>query len=404
MNRRYASFFMWSLPLAFFTYQFILRLWPSLMMKQIMQQFAIDATAFGVLASFYYYGYAGMQIPIAILLERFGVRLIVFLACITCGLASFAIIETDNWYVALIARFLIGAASGVGFLGVSKVISEWFPKSDYARMVGFSFTVGLMGAIYGGKPVSLLIETYPWQKVAFVLAVVSVTIGLLSFAFLRSPSKIDQEKTIIKFSDFKKIPFSLVIIAFANLLMVGSLEGFADVWGVNYLVTAYGITKSKAAELTSFIFVGMLFGGPLLAYLSRKFGNYNMVSFCGVGMAILLSYLIFSNYYNYYLLLAIFFMIGIMCCYQVLVFAVGSEIVAPHLLGVTIAFLNCINMLGGAFFHSLIGFTMDSFWNGALQDGIRTYNLESYKYGLLIIPVCACLGALMVKLVSHKKI
>ena len=56
-------FFMWIIPLLFFTYQFILRLWPGLMMHQIMEQFSIDASHFGVLAALYYYGYSGMQIP-----------------------------------------------------------------------------------------------------------------------------------------------------------------------------------------------------------------------------------------------------------------------------------------------------------------------------------------------------
>ena len=68
-HQRFLPFLMWSLPLAFFAYQFILRLWPSLMMQQIMQQFSIDATAFGLLASAYYYGYSTMQIPIAFALN-----------------------------------------------------------------------------------------------------------------------------------------------------------------------------------------------------------------------------------------------------------------------------------------------------------------------------------------------
>ncbi len=62
------SFLMWLFPLSFFTYQFILRLWPGLMMQTIMEQFSIDASHFGLLAALYYYGYAGMQITVANLL------------------------------------------------------------------------------------------------------------------------------------------------------------------------------------------------------------------------------------------------------------------------------------------------------------------------------------------------
>ncbi|NDD67503.1 MFS transporter, partial [bacterium] len=87
-KNRYLPFFMWLLPLMFFAYQFVLRLWPSLLMSQIMQQFAIDATAFGVLVSVYYYGYAGMQIPIAILLDKYGPRYVIAACALLCGIGT----------------------------------------------------------------------------------------------------------------------------------------------------------------------------------------------------------------------------------------------------------------------------------------------------------------------------
>ena len=107
---------MWALPLTFFAYQFILRLWPSLLMTQIMQQFSIDATAFGFLSAMYYFGYAGMQIPIALLLERFGVRWVVSGCALLCGFAVFLFTFTEHWLLALTGRFLIGMGSAAGFL------------------------------------------------------------------------------------------------------------------------------------------------------------------------------------------------------------------------------------------------------------------------------------------------
>ena len=186
---RYLPFFMWLFPLLFFSYQFILRLWPGLMMHQIMEQFAIDASHFGILAACYYYGYASMQIPVAILLDRFGARKIVFLFAVICGFATVMFTYTSNFYLAALSRFLIGAGSAVGFLGISKVVSEWFSKEQYARMIAFSFTVGLLGAIYGGKPISLLIETYNWQKVALTLALISIMLGCGAYnCFVQCPT------------------------------------------------------------------------------------------------------------------------------------------------------------------------------------------------------------------------
>ena len=397
---------MWFLPLSFFGYQFILRLWPSLMMQQIMLQFSIDATAFGLLASLYYFGYAGMQIPIAILLDRFGPRYIMFLCALVCGLATLMFCFTNNWYLAMLSRFLVGAGSAVGFLGTSKVISQWFPKSQYARMIGFSFTFGLMGAIYGGKPVSLLVEQHSWQTVAIFLAGLSIFIGLMIFLILRSPSKNEDSLNTesFKLSDFRELLSSKTIwfLGISNLLMVGSLEGFADVWGVPYLMTAHGLLKGDSAQLISFIFIGMLFGGPLLALLSSRIGNYSVIALCGMGMSVIFTLFIYGLNYSWLTFAILFFCVGIMCCYQVIVFAAGSDLVKPHLLGVIVAFLNCINMLGGSFFHSTIGLLMDSYWSGTMgSDGIKLYSLDSFNHALLMVPISALVGTLIVGCIGY---
>src|SRR5690606_33018313 len=131
---------------------------------------------------------------------------------------------TDHWALALLSRLLIGVGSAVGFLGTSKVISQWFPKSHYARMIGYTFTIGLLGAIYGGKPTSLLVENFGWQKVTLILALVSVSIGLLAYLFLHNQPTLSQtqESNRMKLGDFKKLLVSPVLwwLALANLLMV----------------------------------------------------------------------------------------------------------------------------------------------------------------------------------------
>ena len=397
-------FLMWLLPLSFFTYQFILRLWPSLTIQQVMETFMIDATSFGLLASAYYYGYASMQIPIAIMLDRYGPRYVVFACAIICGIAMLIFTYTTNWYFALIGRFFIGVGSVVGFLGTSKVISQWFSKADYARMVGFTFTIGLTGAIYGGKPISLLMAKFGWESIALFLACVSIGIGFLTLLLLRFPGRNkaddegDQDDAKLKLSDLGFVLKSPAIwlLAIANLLMVGSLEGFADVWGVNYMMTAYSISKSDAAALLSFVFVGMLFGGPLLSLLSKKLGNHMVIGLCGFGMALVFVAILSISSFNWYLMATLLFLIGVMCCYQVIVFAVGSEFVSDKMLGITIAFLNCINMFGGSFFHTTIGIMMDKFWQGSVSEGIRVYPSSAYVKALMIIPVCAIVGAVII--------
>ena len=401
VNNKYLPFLMWLFPLLFFAYQFILRLWPGLMMHQIMGQFSIDASHFGMLAAFYYYGYAGMQIPVAIFLDKFSPRYTIFTCAVLCGVANLLFTYTDNFYLALLSRFLIGGGSAVGFLGVSKVISEWFHRDQYARMVGFSFTFGLMGAIYGGRPVNILIEIYSWKNVALALSLIAIGVGILTYIALRSPSGQQDGAAPEKISmqGFRKVLTSPLLwsVGISTFLMVGSLEGFADVWGIPYLMTAYGIAKGDAASLVSLVFFGMLFGGPCLTLIARVIGNYAVIALCGVGMALILLMILTNHAYHPIMLAITFFMLGILCCYQVPVFALGANVVSASELGIAVAFLNCINMFGGSFFHTAIGRIMDYFWTGNIDhEGVRLYDLASYQYGLSIIPISACVGIMMI--------
>jgi predicted MFS family arabinose efflux permease len=390
---------MWGLTVSFFAYQFILRLFPSLMMPQIMQQFSIDATAFGFLSAMYYFGYAGMQIPVAMLLDRFGPRLVVANCIMICSLSTVLFIYTNNWLLALTGRFLIGAASAAGFLGTAKVVSLWFSTKVYAKMIGYTFTLGLLGALYGGKPVNYLLEHWGTEKVMVAIALAGLFIAaviFLSGTKQENTQKNGESFTLKSLFDLLKKP-SLLLLALANLLMVGSLEGFADVWGVTYLTKAYALSKGDAAGAVSFIFIGMLFGGPLLAYVTEKTNPFLVIGTSGFCMAVLFFIMLnFSSWLNNYTLYMLFFIVGIFCCYQVIVFSVGTQMVPSALAGVTVAFLNSINMLGGSFFHTLIGSLLDIFWNGSMVNGVRLYDTSAYTLALLAIPITAALGAFII--------
>lgn len=405
-NRFLLPWMMWLLPLAFFGFQFILRLFPGLILQEFMEKYAITATEFGLFASLYYLGYAGMQIPMALALDKWGPRKVIGGCALLCGTATWMFVFLPFWSSALLSRFLIGTGSVVGFLGASKVISQWFPSTSYARLVGLTFSFGLLGAVYGGRPISQWIAQLGWEQVSIILGGVAIALGLLILLFLREKKLEITEKPQPFLQSIKQLLTNkpIMLLAFANLLMVGTLEGFADVWGVSYLMTACDLTKAQASGITSYIFVGMLFGGPILAYFSEKWNAHHKITLgCGLLMSALLIFVFFFvSYLPLFALQAIMFFIGILCCYQVIVFAIGAKCVPQSLLNVTIAFLNCINMLGGFFFHSLIGRTID-YLQPATKGDFSHYSLETYTYALMIIPVASFIGALLLaKLLSHQ--
>jgi fucose permease len=380
-----------------------------------MTDYHIDATAFGNFSAAYYFGYAGLQIPMAIFMEKYGPRLIITLSALLCALGCWLMVSTATWELAIVSRFMIGVGSVVGFLGTTKVIVDWFPHQHHTKMIGMSMSLGLLGALYGGKPISLLVEQSNWQSVLSGLGVAAAIIALAGFILIRSPKN--------KAFDAKKpsdaegllswllqiIPLlknkTFIVLAVANFLMVGCLEGFADVWGVNYLALTAGIDKSDASLLTSFIFLGMLLGTPILSLIADKTqAHFKLTSLCGVLMAASLGVLLLKpEWFSVLGLKTLMLFIGVLSGYQALVFVIGEGLVPKHLGNIAIATLNCINMFGGAFFHKTIGIVMDLISNGQVNAaGIAVYDMKAYSMGLAVIPIMALLGGIMLVGVKSK--
>lgn len=401
---------MWALAVSFFTYQFVLRLYPGLIIENISLKFQLDATSFGFLSSLYYYGYASFQIPVAIFLDRYGPRYIIAFCIFLCSISLILFSYTQNWPLLLLSRFLMGATSAVGFLGTSKVISLWFDKSAYAKMVGFSFSIGLLGAFYGGRPLSHLVAYLGWQQTSLLLFLLGSFLACLIFFFLQSPKDVPNTASSVpapfRMEDFKKLLKNKKIgaLAFANLLMVGVLEGFADVWSIPYLMKTYEYSKPEAAFAASFIYIGMIVGAPFLGFCATRFkAYYELTSLSGFLSALLIGSLLFYHgSISYAPLCFMLFLAGILCCYQILIFAIGSNLVPLSLMGITIAFLNCINMLGGSFFHTFIGRLLDYFWDGTFDKGIPSYCALTYAKALWVIPLASLLGAFIILLIRPR--
>ena len=414
-THRLTPWVIWLIPMSFCAFQFVLRVFPGNVQTELMTEYHIDATAFGLFSAAYYFGYAGLQIPMAIFMEKYGPRLIITLSALLCALGCWLMVNTTpSWEMAIVSRFMIGVGSVVGFLGTTKVIVDWFPHQNHTKMIGISMSIGLLGALYGGKPINLLVAQSNWQSVLSGLGIAAAVIALLAFILVRSPHKILQERKAAHSGSLvswfvQLLPLlknkTFILLAMANFLMVGSVEGFADSWGVNYLALGAGIAKSEASLLTSFIFLGMLIGAPLLSFIADKTqAHFKLASLCGLFMAVCVGILLMRpDWFSLWGLKALMLGIGFLSGYQALVFVIGEGLAPKHLNNISIATLNCINMFGGSFFHFTIGTVMDIRSQGQIDAlGLPLYKLQTYSVGLAVIPIMALLGGLILFSVKNK--
>lgn len=174
--------------------------------------------------------------------------------------------------------------------------------------------------------------------------------------------------------------------------------------GPQYLSIAMEMSKSQASLITSFIFLGMIIGAPLLSLIADKTGKHMaLTGLCGVAMAASLGTLLLKpEWFSIMVLQGLMLCIGFFSGYQALAFAIGKDLVSRSLGNIVIAILNSINMLGGSFFHSTIGMVMDICYEGKVDTlGLPIYDLNTTSIGLMVIPIMSLVGGLLL-LAAHK--
>src|SRR5581483_9528944 len=155
-------------------YQYILRVMPSVIMQDLMQQFALDAVLFGQFSGIFYLGYAAAHLPLGILLDRYGPKKVMPICIILAVIGTLPIIFSSNWVIALIGRLIVGIGSSGAILSAFKVIYSSFGSERFTRILSFTITIGLLGAIYGGAPLNYLCTIFDYKSIAIILALIGI--------------------------------------------------------------------------------------------------------------------------------------------------------------------------------------------------------------------------------------
>ncbi len=352
----------------FYAYQYILRVIPNIIGPELIDRFQIGASGIGQFSGLYYLGYTLAHIPVGILLDRFGPRLVLS-ACVILTFLGTTPLLFDSWAYCNFGRIVVGIGSSASAIGLFKVISMCFSQEKFARMVSFSITIGLLGAMYGGLPLHLLLSKFGWNYVflAFIVFGCLLTLAIFFLTPKNNFAAIPSGQTRIGLSDLKNLICNknILLISLFGGLMVGPLEGFADGWATTFFIKVYHISEDLASFLPSLIFIGMCFGLSLLAYILEKKPrrHYEIIISCSVIMAVNFI-LLLSSYYNIYIIGTSLILIGGASAYQVVATCKAISYASHSMIAVATAISNMIVMFFGYFFHTLIPEIINFYSNG----------------------------------------
>lgn len=396
---------MWGLAaLVFFTVYFP-RVSPSVMQHELMASFHINGFGFGLLTSSFLYAYVPMQLPVGMLIDRFGAQRLLYLSAIVAAIGCAVFSFSQHVLDAGVGRFLTGLGGSFDFVAAMKLATEWFPAHMFGLLAGLTQALGMLGAAFGEAPIALAVDAHGWRPTMLAMGLALLILAILVFVFVRDrTSQIKCTQPKVGFIEGLKI-----VLKNRQCWLNAGYLGFtyapvmalAEAWGVSFLQEGYSLPKTSAATAVSLMFIGWGIGGPIMGSLSDRIRRRKPVMMMSsiVG-GVLVSIIIFSHGMSLPLLYVLMFIIGFTNTGLAVSYALSSEICERRVVGTSVAFANMASIVIGMILEPVIGRVLD-LQGGTLINGVHHYAATQYRMAFIILPFCCVLSLIFALLVKE---
>jgi sugar phosphate permease len=371
---------------------------PGLISDQLMKDFNITASTIGLLTSIQFFAYAGLQIPIGILSDRFGPNFFLVIGALLTGIGTLIYSLATNELVLLFARLLVGTGDSAIWVNLVLILSQWFKVREFVGLLGIAGMAGSFGFLLATVPFSAWITRSGWRPPFFTSGIMVVLCGvLLYYVLVKKPKTFEWNDTIPK-KQKKPREKTLILLRrifttrqawatfFCHFGTVGTYVGFIGSWAVPYGMHVYGLSRSDASQLIMVGLFGAIIGAPLTSWISSRLDSIKrpyVIVHCIVFLC-WASFLFMNGKPPVLMLTIIFFLIGYGNGASALTFAIVRKSFDIKEVGVVSGFANMGGFLSAVLLPSIFGKVLDHFHASASSVG--------YQYGFIIPVIFASLG------------
>lgn len=395
-TRSIMPWIVWGLGCLFYFYECLLQVSPSVMSSELMRDFSVTSQTLGILSGIYFYSYAAMQLPGGVMMDYFGPQRLLTIATTICALSTIAFGCTTSFYMACVARLMIGFGSAFAAVGAMKLAANWFHAERFALLTGMMVTIGMLGAIGGEAPLALLVDADGWRHSMIIMGSIGLVLAVLIFTIakdvpknsssMQHPTHLDEEPLLSSLLTLLKNN-QLWLVACYGGLMYMATPVFCGLWGVPFLMFKLHLAKATAANYISLVFVGWAIASPLWGIFSNRIGQRKPPMYIGCVGALLTSLIfIYAPIQSGVLMELLLFAFGLFSAGFLPAFAVAKELCSQRYVATGLSFMNMMNMIGIAIAQPVIGYVLDRLWQGDIVDKVRVYPLEAYYIALALLP------------------
>lgn len=221
--------------------------------------------------------YALAQVPVGLLLDRFGSRIMLSGGVLLAGGGQVILALAEDLPMAYVARVLLGVGDACIFNSVLRLLPRWFPPSRVpllSQITGMSSAIGQIAAVAVVLP---LIQGYGWTTGLLIAASTCMVAFIMSATLVRNAPP--GEKSGVVVEPVRAIPRSIARVAKHPATQLGfwvhftagfSMNAFVFMWGMPYLIVGQGLSQLEAAGLFTLLSATAMVAGPVIGTLTAR--------------------------------------------------------------------------------------------------------------------------------------
>lgn len=332
--------------------------------------------------------YAGLQIPVGILVDRWGPRAMITGGAALMMIGQLLLAFADSVGTGLVGRFFVGAGDAMTFVSVIRLLPIWFSGYRIPMLTQVTGMVGQLGQLLSLIPFVALLHLWSWTPAFLSLSALSVLAFLLAVLVVSNGPRDAEPRSVpprvrALLSQAWKEPGTRLGF-WTHFTTQFSANVFLLTWGYPFLVSGQGLSPVLASGLLSIFVAVTLVCGPILGAAVARYPERRANIAFGVIWGIASSWLIvllWPGQAPLWMLVVLIICIAFGGPASMISFDFARTFNPPHVIGTATGIVNVGGFLAALISVYAVGWLMDFQQKGAAV-GTELYNLDAFRWAM----------------------
>lgn len=344
--------------------------------RDISADFHLSALQLGTLSSMFFIVYALAQIPLGILLDRLGGKIVVCVLGVVTTAGSILFALAPSYNLALLGRMLLGIGTSCVLMGSMKIFTNWFSRHEFAIISGYIMAIGNLGNLLATAPLAETVTRFGWRNALLFVALSQIVATALVYAVVTDgpPNDMVLQKdgqaeisTAIPVMEGLRLVLgnrSFWLIGLLGFCYYGNFMLIQSLWGGPYLMDVFGASRSVVGGVLLCSAAGFITGCLCIGKISTHvLKSRKKTLLAGQAMTLGLYLLLLgpAQQLSPAALKFLFFSIGFIASSGITVYPMVREMFPHALAGTALSTLNFFVVSGVAVIQLVAGIVLDRY-------------------------------------------